>query len=58
MDQEPLTKEEFHHWKDNHFDHLCLKIESLAKDIGWLKWLIMGIAAAIMIGFLRMFFSF
>lgn len=52
---EPLSKEEFSEWKTNHFDHLCLDVAGIKKDIGWLKWLMMGIALAILLGFLKIF---
>uniref|UniRef100_A0A6M3ISR9 Uncharacterized protein n=1 Tax=viral metagenome TaxID=1070528 RepID=A0A6M3ISR9_9ZZZZ len=48
MKQEPLTKEEFHTWKDNHFDHLCKDVARIGTDTKWLKWLNALIVAGIL----------
>lgn len=45
---EPLTKDEFNEWKDNHFHTLCGEVKSIKTDTKWLKWLNAIIVAGIL----------
>jgi hypothetical protein len=45
---EPLSKDEFHEWKDNHFHTLCGEVKSIKTDTKWLKWLNALIVAGIL----------
>lgn len=47
---EPLTKLEFEKWKGNEFSHL-------RTDVNWLKWLNGGVALAVAVRLVLLFFG-
>jgi len=55
--EEPLTQKEFQEFKDNHFDHLCIDVAGIKKDINWLKWLVCGTIMAVIVRLVLLFFS-